>query len=75
MKANELEIGKKYYTTGYTGTYTVTVLEILDERIALVKTKNGNPFKKSIRWLFENEEAAKNAGRAWEHAKRRSKRK
>ena len=75
MKASELEIGKKYYTTGYTGTYAVILLEIIDERTALVKTKNGNPFKKSIKWLFENEEAVKNASRAWEHARRRSRRK
>ena len=75
MRANELEIGKKYYTNSYTGVIMVTLLEIIDEETALVKTKKSEPFKKSIRWLWEKEDIAKNTGRAWEHAKRRSRRK
>mgnify|MGYP004470116927 FL=1 len=75
MKANELEIGKKYYTNSYTGVIMVTLLEIIDEETALVKTKKSEPFKKSIKWLWETEDIAKNAGIAWEQAKRRSRRK
>jgi len=71
MKASELEIGKKYYTNSYTGIIMVTLLEIIDEETALVKTKKSEPFKKSIKWLWETEDIAKNAGRAWESARRR----
>ena len=75
MKASELEIGKKYYTNSYTGIIMVTLLEIIDEETALVKTKKSEPFKKSIKLLWETEDIAKNAGRAWESARRRSRRK
>ena len=75
MKASELEIGKKYYTNSYTGIIMVTLIEIIDEETALVKIKKSEPFKKSIRWLWETEDTAKNHGRAWESARRRSRRK
>lgn len=75
MKASELEIGKKYYTNSYTGIIMVTLLEIIDEETALVKTKKSEPFKKSIKWLWETGDTAKNHGRAWESARRRSRRK
>lgn len=62
MRASELEIGKKYYTNSYTGIIVVTLLEIIDEDTALVKTKKSEPFKKSIKWLWETEDIAKMAG-------------
>ena len=45
MKASELEIGKKYYTNSYTGIIVVTLLEIIDEETALVKTRRASHSK------------------------------
>lgn len=66
MKASELEIGKKYYTNSYTGIIVVTLLEIIDEETALVKTKKSEPFKKSIKWLWETEDIAKKINEQFE---------
>ena len=66
MRASELEIGKKYYTNSYTGIIVVTLLEIIDEETALVKTKKSEPFKKSIKWLWETEEIAKKINEQFE---------
>lgn len=68
-----LVVGKIYYTPNYSGVANVELVEIIDNRIALVRDKKGVEFKKSIRWLFENRDEAKHSGRKWENAKRKSK--
>lgn len=57
MKANELEIGKKYYTTGYTGTYAVindakndpvAALKLMGVELTTGETKNFPPLAAAI---------------------------
>ncbi len=66
-------VNEKYWTCSYTGRIRVTVIKILGNSKVLVKTKNGNPFIREMRWIFDDEELCKRAGRQWEHDERKRK--
>lgn len=70
VKKEDIKIGKQYYSCWYSGVIKVIVIKIFDDTdCVLVKSKDKNCklFVRSIKYIFDNSEMAKYAGRNWEH--------
>lgn len=80
VKQEKLIVGNDYYTCNYTGTVKVTLLKIFaDTKSVLVKVsskrKEHKPFVRSMRYIFDDPEMAKFAGRSWEEEEKKRKKK
>ena len=55
----------------------ITVIKKFDDTgCVLVKTDSGKtkPFVRSVKYIFDNQDMARSAGREWEHEERKRKR-
>lgn len=80
VKQEDLSVGNDYYTCNYTGTEKVTLLKIFtDTKSVLVKVsskrKDHKPFVRPMRYIFDDPEMAKFAGRSWEEEEKKRKKK
>lgn len=80
VKQENLSVGNDYYTCNYTGTVKVTLLKIFaDTKSVLVKVaskkKDHKPFVRSMKYIFNDLEMAKFAGRSWEEEEKKRKKK
>ena len=67
-------IGNKYYTCSYSGAIKIIIIKIFDDTdCVLVKTNSdkSKPFVRSIKYIFDNFDMARSAGRNWEHEERK----
>ena len=76
VKKENIKVGSQYYTCSYSGVIKVNAIKIFtDTDSILVKTKSNKlkPFVRNIKYIFDNPEMAKSAGRNWEHDERKRK--
>lgn len=67
VKPEDIKVGNKYYTCGYTGIEMVTVIKIFEkENKVLVKVKSDKckPFIRNMNYIFDNSPMAKGAVRS-----------
>ncbi|MEY8434165.1 hypothetical protein AALC75_27435 [Lachnospiraceae bacterium 48-42] len=73
VKKDELKIGNEYYVPNYSGAEKVTLLSV-DGNYAEVESKKGKVFYRNLQYLFTDANAANRSKRAWEHGRRKAKR-
>ena len=71
VKKDELKIGKDYYVPNYGSAEKVTLLSVNGD-FAKVEADDGQVFHRKLQYLFK---AANRSRRAWEHGRRKAKRK
>lgn len=77
VKKENIIIGNRYYSCSYLGIIAVTVIKKFDDTNTVLVKVNSNKFKpfiRSIKYIFDNPDMAKSAGRSWEHDERKRKR-
>lgn len=72
VKKNELKIGNQYYVPNYGSVEKVILLSVNGD-FAEVKSKKGNVFYRKLQYLFTDVDAANRSRRAWEHGRRKAK--
>ena len=80
IEINKIIIGEKYYTCSWTGAISVIVMKIFNDTNSVLveinsKKKGYKPFVRPVNYIFDNQEMAKSAGKAWEHDERKRKKK
>ena len=78
VEINKIVIGEKYYTCSWTGVIVVIVLKVYQNTNTVVvkvnsKKKNLESFVRPVKYIFDNPEMARSAGRDWEHDERKRK--
>lgn len=76
VEKKDIKVGNQYYTCAYGGTIRVMVIKIFDDTnsvLVKVKSKKCSPFVRSVKYIFDNPEMAKFAGRNWESDNRKRK--
>lgn len=76
VKKENIVVGNKYYSCSYSGVITVTVIKKFDntDRVLVkVKSNKCKPFIRSMKYIFDNRDMARSAGRNWEHDQRKKK--
>lgn len=78
VEINKIVIGEKYYTCSWTGVIAVIVLKVYQNTNTVVvkvnsKKKNLESFVRPVKYIFDNPEMARSAGRDWEHDERKRK--
>ena len=74
VKKDELKIGNEYYVPTYGSAEKVTLLSV-NGNFAKIKAGKGRVFYRKLQYLFTDDRAANRSMRAWEHGKRKAKRK
>lgn len=73
VKKDELKIGNQYYVPNYGSAEKVTLLSV-NGKYAEIESKRGDVFYRKLQYLFIDADAANRSRRAWEHGKRKAKR-
>lgn len=78
VEINKIVVGEKYYTCSWTGVIAVIVLKVYQNTNTVVvkmnsKKKNLESFVRPVKYIFDNPEMARSAGRDWEHDERKRK--
>lgn len=73
VKKDELKIGKQYYVPNYGSVAKVTLLSVNGD-FAEVESKKGHVFYRKLQHIFTDADAANCSKRAWEHGRRKTKR-
>lgn len=77
VEKDKLKVGHTYYTCSHTGAIKVIILKIFTDSnsVQVVMTSKGKqknkPFIRLMKYVFDNSEMAKSAGREWEHNDRK----
>ena len=77
VKEESIVIGKEYYSCSYSGPIMITIIKKFDDTgCVLVKTDSDKtkPFVRSVKYIFDNQDMARSAGRDWKHEERKRKR-
>lgn len=73
VKNDELKIGNQYYVPNYGSAEKVTLLSMNGD-FAEVEANDGQVFHRKLQYLFTDVKAANRSRKAWEHGRRKAKR-